>query len=500
MRHISVCPNPLPLISTWLIWLLACMAPPAPPAGCDPVAERQALEADFSPEAAQARLAARYSAGVIPAPEAAALAATLPPLDSHWVDPVFGYRIRRVSDRIKQINSERNAWCAGGRYAIFRTGQRELTLFDGRQGHALRRFAFAAGHFPEGTTGLDEVRWLPGDSSRVFYPRGEALWTLDVTTGTHAEWWHLPYGPLGLQGRRLAGGDGNDVSLERGRFLLSVGESQHRLVVVDLQAQAVVRTQRQATASGYRYVDTLWSVGRDAPPPVFALPETIDYALLSPSGQYVIALVEGRGTLLYDLSGEEIGLLYEVTPHLETAFFQHEGRRWEAIITKQVGRQAAKYGCQPGDLSAICWEVTTDSRSGARHLRREHVKLLDWGDQPGPASGGQFSVTGAESPEVLISFHPAAPLGVEGWGAYYSEVVALSLDSRDRVPRRLVHHLVTRSKPAAWQPESWLSPDGQRLFFKSHLGGHLPDDREYLFFMEIGPRTCPAERARLGIE
>ncbi|GAB4407478.1 MAG: hypothetical protein OHK0039_10010 [Bacteroidia bacterium] len=461
---------------------------------CAQLDELDDLNSQYSPEEVRSFMENRYGTNWLERIPFNQYVNLIPDIGETFREPTFGFPIKLVSKNINQLNGERRAWNVDGSMAFFRTHTWKITIFDGNTGDALREMTFSTAEFPAGSNAISGMRWHPTDPNVIVYARRNELRGLNVQTGADYVIAAFNHGDIGDGGYRIAGGDGNDISVPSGRFLISHGKLSN-VFVYDFGRNAVVRSKRNGLAGSYTHGEEYVNIQRGRPEPAFNLPADCDYAMVSASGQYIVALLDGVGTSLLDLNGEYLGMLYETTPHVDVTYYNHNGQLLEGVIIKQTGANAERYGMKPGDLAIVCWEVKTDPATGGRKVERQVFKLLDWQNQYGPPGGGQFSAVSVNGTSMLVALNPSAAVGATTWGIYFDEIVELSLDSRDPAPRRLAHHMVTITSPTIKQTEAWLSNDGKKMFFKSHIGGALPNGGEYLFFMDFGARTCPDARA-----
>lgn len=452
---------------------------------CSDHQELNRLKSRLSPESAREVLLRRYEAANVPLSSGAEAREALERgVGSSFVDPIFGFDIAYVAEEIKQINGERNHFNSDDSLAFFRTGAEELTVFDGSTGMAVRRLSVSTPK--SGGIQLDEVRWHPSDPQLLIYPKGTSLWTMDIQSGSRRELFSFTGDVLGLSGRRLAGGDGNDIDRESGRFLLTRGGSYGAATIYDFyEGQELQITAGASSNTSPGYVE-------------FDFRPNLDYATLVPGGHHIVALYHDEGIELLDLQGRLLGELYEASPHIELIRFHEVGAVKPAIVLKQIGAKAEAYGRSPGDVSAITFEERV-AANGARVVETSEHLLLEWPNRHGPASRGQFSAA-ADGPFVFYVIETPSEDEIsknEGRGPYMGEIVELSALEQDSTPRRIVQHLNALHGSAMRQPEAWSNSDGSRLFFKSNVSD-LTSDPDRLFFVDVGQRTCKEARLELA--
>jgi hypothetical protein len=347
---------------------------------------------------------------------------------------------------------------------------------------------------------------------------------------------------------KIAGGDGNDV--HGGRFLLSLKElntstpSPDQYVVYDFDEWKVVEPN---IAIGPRtYSETFHGSGTLSQA-LFSLPSNnFDYATVSASGLFIVAVYSGStdgGVYLYDLRGGLIRrqlsdqssvdeLIKMGSGHIEVGYYRLlDGTVKECIVAKATGGVMNETGddfineyididpmsqgfTQVGDIIAVFWNI---SDVGLLH-EADSRRILDWQIPSGTYSGGQFSLSSTGQTEHNSIFLPISPIIQEEgapptivpddypfrlllsnkavdpdsvtWEAYFGEVMELSLDESDLVPRRILHHRITIAT-VEYQPEAWFNRTGTQFFFKSHYDLGSPQD---LYFVELPPRTCASVR------
>ena len=425
-----------------------------------PVAsEYEVLRQNYNHADATTILLRRYGTATNNRPSLASYWALVPGVGGTFLEPTYGFEFKVVSTSVRQINGERNHWNADASKAFFRTSLWGVGIFDGNTGDLLDTIAFSTSDVPT-SNNLDTIRWHPTDPDLLVFANGDELVTKNINTKANNVLMTFA-SDLGSGGRRIAGGDGNDISRSTGRFLLSVGGQNTNIQVYEFSSNSIITTP-------FTFTD-------------------IDYATLTEDGQYIVAQDETVGDIiLTDLSGTQLGVVYETTPHMEVS-------RWagkNVVVTKQVGATAATYGRNSGDLSAFDLDVGPFGKS-------ERL-VMDWQGGHGPASSPQFSAS-QNTDVVLVTHNSLTDAEVSssgGWSTYYGETAALSLDPADPAPRRIMHNMNSPNPSASDQPECWVSPDGTKMFQKTDFQGNASSN--YLLFCEIGARTPKAVRDGLN--
>jgi hypothetical protein len=261
----------------------------------------------------------------------------------------------------------------------------------------------------------------------------------------------------------LCGGDGNDFDDKGEWILLNFGARCTRMFAFNIRTG---------------------EIGRQ-----FDCPDEkadIDYATITPSGQYVVIL--GRligpspysGTGLYDRNGV---FLRQLAPFHGHAEFGYLNGTEECVVLK-VGKGFAdwrdRWGLKPRDRFAVSFAT------GAV------TKLLD----QGTIYGQTAAVGGVNRQYVYLALESDNEQPDGKWGKYAGEIVEVPLDGSLRV-RRLLHH---RCRPSvdephtfADQPELWINHAGDRLFFRSNMflapGSTGQKYGHDLFMVKIPPRA-----------
>lgn len=442
-----------------------------------------------SDDSARDMLLRRYSRDVVPEPNNSFFLNNFKQVGDTARDPVFGYKTTLISTSINNINAERNHYNADQSLVMFRTGSRVWTIFDGNTGQRVSTYDLTY----NGVNPTDAVRWHPTLSDILYYPVSNEIVYFNVKTGQKSVAYVSPFGALGLNNRRLAGGDGNDDM--GGRILITHGDNHTKAQVLDLNTGEIVYTRLDDNApNGYVIEKTAWNSGS----PTFDLPASLDYATLSISGNFIVAAIEGEGTYLYDLSGRRIGQIYGSKGHMGQSYTKRlSGEKRESATFKlNPGQSSSRPGSQPGDMIAVDFAVTRDS-SGYK-LETNDLFVMNWiGDQgqslSGPAGGGQHGGFSLDRFTKVLALNPTIGVKVSGHETYYNEIVELSINESDPNVRRITQHYITNISPVMDQPEAWLSPDGSKVFWKSDLLNALPGSG-YLFMTELPIRTCPDAR------
>lgn len=415
---------------------------------------------------------------------------------SEFTEPTFGFQIKLVSDNVNQLNGERNHWNADGSVAFFVSGFRTVALFDGRKGDFLRNVDFSTQDIAN-VPSLDMVRWHPTDPNLLVYLDGRRLATKNIVTGQSRTLARFNVGTLGDGGRRIGGGDANDVAANR--LLLSFNGAHKNIMIYDFDKNAIVKKTRVRDGSSYKVVTTFISPEAATSVTGFDFSSKLDYATLTNNGKFIIAQFHGGDTSLYSYYGEKIGVIYESSPHGVPAEYIRNGNRLQSYVTKQTKGPHKIHKRGTGDLSGFDLKVKFNNSTGRYDFKRRETRVLDWKGQFGGRGGGQFTASGFEAGIVAVALEPynAAKYDKElKYGIYFDEIVTMSLGPEDKTPRRIAHHMNAWPNTATEQPEVWISPDGTKMFYKSNLKG-LVDPKGKLFFVDIGAPTCPADRAAL---
>jgi hypothetical protein len=347
---------------------------------------------------------------------------------------------------------------------------------------------------------------------------------------------------------KIAGGDGNDVN--GGRFLLSLQDvdsatADERFVVYDFAKDSLV--QPMIGTAPFSYGEIFYGEA-DLASAKFELPtHQFDYATVSASGLFVIGrytLPEGgtsdttEGVRIFDLAGNPILrnltstvltnlLLHNEDGHLDVGFFRSGDTIRECIVAKVsqgiinfagdtlINEYVDISSIELGDILAISWEI--DTSGGTLRHNAYADRILEWDEFGANAgfSGDQYSITSSiQTPQESI-FEPFTGLSsypfrallatkpVENnpsstpWKRYYGEIIELSLDASDPVPRRILHHRITDTSSVAYQPEAFFSRKGDKFFFHSHHGYDTVGGVELqqdLYFVDLPLRTCKSVR------
>jgi hypothetical protein len=354
---------------------------------------------------------------------------------------------------------------------------------------------------------------------------------------------------------KIAGGDGNDVNA--GRFLLSLKNlsqptAPDQYAVYDFGQNQLVVPNITPGSQGYSenyYPQATFTQA------LFPLPNfpNFDYATVSASGLFILAIYSvpnggtasnDEGIYLLDLAGNIIQrkekgtgtalfdrLLKRGDGHIETGFFRDANQDIkEAIVHKattgvtdnadqgevndyiNISNMTGPGYTETGDIIVVYWDIETTGNN-LRHTA-EARRILEWIGSDNDISGDQYSLSHSPASALTSSFYgpisasdlpsdypfrllmstKPVNLSVGVAAPYYGEIIEMSLDESDPVPRRIVHHRITLSG-TEYQPEAWLSRRGTALFFKSHYGLGTQQD---LYFIELPARTCKSVRDGLA--
>ena len=381
----------------------------------------------------------QYSLATLPPPEYDTFRP--PPAGETYTDPVFGTRIKRLTDTHNVIgfNGERSMFSLDdGYFLIAVKPPGALRLFNGRTGEFIK-------DLPLDLPDLTVVRWSY-DPETIVYPSGRKLMGYNMRTEKETTIAEFPE-PLGNEKGRLCGGDGNDLD-DRGEWLLM--NHGPRMFAYNIRTG---ETGPEKDMSEYK----------------------VDYVTISPSGRYILGNLCDAGILIWDRDWRLKRRLLPCGSHLDMGFLNGTE---ECVVSRIPSRGEGKawwdrLGVDGGDVVA------------ARCSDGKVVKLLKsdhWLMFMASAVGGQnrrFVVLAIES----HGYDPA-----EKWGRYLGELVAVPLDGSLRV-RRLVHHRCRthdRSVHTFWdQPEAWINHAGDRLFFRSNMASHGKEGRHDLFMISL---------------
>ncbi|MEM7655711.1 MAG: hypothetical protein AAF399_06240 [Bacteroidota bacterium] len=358
-------------------------------------------------------------------------------------------------------------------------------------------------------------------------------------------------------GYNIAGGDGNDVNAGRLLLSLvdiSNPSANDQYAVYDFDEDGIV--DPTINAGSQSYTETFLGEGAFSGGlfSLYADDTHFDYATVSASGLFVIArytrddtnipATPEEGLTLFDLDGNIVqrnvpglGLVNRLhrnrAGHWEAGFFRTQtGAIKECVVLKVSSGSMNNSGdlkvndylddgtnsgttpsieTEEGDIIAVYWDIEV-SGGNIRHVAQARI-VLDWHqDANADESGGQFSLSSliqTNQTSIFASFTGLDSYPFRGLLClkpvnlnsppfpiyrYYGEIVELSLDESDPIPRRILHHrvILEGSGNVQYQPEAWFSRRGEKFFFKSHHG-LLGSDQD-LYFVELPLRTCRAIR------
>lgn len=206
----------------------------------------------------------------------------------------------------------------------------------------------------------------------------------------------------------------------------------------------------------------------------------VDYAAVSPSGQYVVVSwsttsVEARfhGIEVYDRNFQFQRQIYPGIIHWELGV---DSQGYEVLYTT-AGFAVAEYftsrGVQPGDVISI-------------RLQDGYIRLLrhmeSWAPQ---IMSGCNSVHNRDY--IYVAFYGRSTDPDKLWAPCWGEIVEIPTNGSQQV-RRLVHH---RSRPQTgksekyWQPDFVINRQGTRLVYRSTYLGPTAD----LYLLDVGSRA-----------
>ncbi len=207
----------------------------------------------------------------------------------------------------------------------------------------------------------------------------------------------------------------------------------------------------------------------------------VDYAAVSPSGQYVVVSwsttpMEARfhGIEVYDRNFQFQRQIYPGIIHWELGV---DSQGYEVIYTT-AGFALAEYftsrGVQPGDVISI-------------RLNDGYIRLLrhmeSWAPQ---IMSGCNSVHNRDY--IYVAFYGRSSDPNNLWAPFWGEIVEIPTNGSQQV-RRLVHH---RSRPQTgksekyWQPDFVVNRQGTRIVYRSTYVGPTAD----LYLFDVGSRTA----------
>ena len=371
-----------------------------------------------------------------------------------YLDPTFGTEIKVITDAhgIVGWNGERSMFSQDDRF--FAVGMKpyagagmRLRIYDGRTG---------AFYKDVWISNWSEARWCY-DPEVLVYPTGRELRGHNVVTG--ADWRIKQFeSDIGT-----CGGDGNDFD-DSGEWLL-LGLSS-------------VTGQRMFA----------YNVRTGERGPEFSVPSTerVDYATISPSGNYIVVLQSGFQ--LYTRNGVWVRELCPAGGHMDLGYLN--GTQ-ECLVAK-IGSGNDSWKAQ--------WGLNTRERYAAVFETGQVVKLTLAG-----TIYAQYSAVGGSNRRYLYAAMECdGDTPGNGWERYAGEIIEIPLDGSRKV-RRLLHHRARphNTEPHTWedQPEPWINHAGDRLFFRSNMcmeqGANGQTYGNDLYFVKIPPRDGETV-ARIG--
>jgi len=377
--------------------------------------------------------------------------------------PVFGTEILVLTDdhSIIGFNGERSNFSQDDNLFFVGAkppgGSKETRLYDGRTGAFIKALPIP---------GSDNLRWSYHPKTLVEL-RANQLIGHDVVTGKERVIKEFRE-PLGNGKGRVCGGDGHDFDDKGEWILLEFGAGFKRLFAYN------IRTGRK---------------GRE-----FALPQSerhrVDYATISPSGQYVVANGGLHGPKKWTGAG-----LYR----RDGRFLRHlgAGGHCEFGYLNGTGESCIMKAGKGRDEWRKKWDVDVRERYAVQFSDGKVVSL----SLPGSIFAQYSAVGGSNRRYLYLATESDGMLPNKGWNRYHGEIIEIPLDGSKKV-RRLLHH---RARPDeskrkwkwghhTWedQPELWVNHAGDRLFFRSNMclkkgttGQRYGHD---LFMIKIPPR------------
>ncbi|MBN1670168.1 MAG: hypothetical protein JXR37_04005 [Kiritimatiellae bacterium] len=396
-----------------------------------------------------------------------------PPAGQTFRDPVFGTEILVLTDdhSITGFNGERANFSQDDKY--FFVGAKpaagkpdETWLYDGRSGAFLRKIPIP---------NADNARWAY-DPKMIVYFTEKQVRGYNVETDEDKLIKEFPE-PLGNGQGRVCGGDGNDFDDKGEWILLNYAYGFDRMFTFNIRTG---ETGREFSL-----------VSHGKPSKTKNDPGRVDYATISPSGKYAVAIkgLHGpdrqSGVGLYDRNGTFLRCLSPFAGHAEFGYLNGT----EECVVLKAGKGHESF-LEPGG-------VGPRERYGVRFSDGKVVRLTLRG-----TIFGQLSAIGGSNRKYIYWAMESDGNRPDGnWDRYSGEIVEVPLDGSLKV-RRLLHH---RARPdeakreAAWglhtfgdQPELWINHAGDRLFFRSNMflqkGSTKQKYGNDLFLIKIPPR------------
>lgn len=455
---------------------------------CANTEELDDLLIDYTPSEAATFIARRYSQDLVPELSPTAYAALIGAAGTTFRDPSFGTLIKVITTNgLNQVNSERVHWNIDQTLAFMKRNSSNYYIIDGQNGDLLYQRDIRY----QGIDPTDGVRWHPTLTNVLYYPIGNQIIYYNVVTQAQTVAFTSPYGTLGTGNRRMAGGDGNDD--KNGRILVSHGDKNTILQVINLANGNVVFDELQGSPGSYEWVKT--EVPWDANSPFWNHPVSgvdFDYATLSAFGDFITTQVDGFGTEIYDFNGTKLGQLAPMANHMSQGVYDDNGVLKQCVTGKVTPGAVSNFpGSSAGDVVAVLFEVTTNASTGIRSLQTDYRIIVDWVSSEAGPGGGQYSQS-SDGKNMLISLNPWEP-NANSFDVYFGEIQEASMTDEDPALRRIVHSMINTASPVAKQPEAWLRPDGKAMIYKSDIKGQYANNG-YLFFVNLPERTCVANR------
>ena len=298
------------------------------------------------------------------------------------------------------------------------------------------------------TKTMDALRSHPTDPNIITYPKAHELWGVKIIYDSQTETrdvllatFPVANGILGdTNNRRIGGGDGNGNDPYT---IITQGGRDTNAVVFDVTASEEIYDEQV----GNLWVERRVAIG-DAPRRTH-IPGT-DYAFVSPSGKYVIAAVDGSGTLILDRSWNIIGQVHHRANHCDAAWLQVNGVYEECFFAYAGGN--GSYGSNPKDGLAITFSVSIDG-DGNRTLNTAVYTILDWHNNAAGDGGGQLSARSDEKDYMTLSQH-RSDFGTTDAGPYIDSQIVILTDASRTYKAQLIGQNYTIDNPSASdQPE-----------------------------------------------
>ncbi|MBT4820346.1 MAG: hypothetical protein HOJ57_43480 [Lentisphaerae bacterium] len=367
----------------------------------------------------------------------------LPAAGGWFTDPVFGTRIRRITDdqSVRGFNGERAMFSSDDRFFIVWVGRTipKLRLLDGQTGAFVKDLPLA---IPDFST----VRWSY-EPEMIVFPDGHRLMGYNVVTEVSRVIKEFNE-KLGNQKGRLCGGDGNDFD-DKGEWLLL--EHDGRMFAYNL------RTHERGPEKDMTGYD-------------------VDYCTMSASGQYIVGCLRKRGVVLWNRDWTDERQLLPNSPHMDIAYLNGSQ---ECVVSRISGSRQGKdlwkkHGVDGGSLVAV--RFSDGEIFEVLHSDRWFSPMIS-------------AVGGSNRQHVYLAIESYGLDPGDKWHRYFGEIVGVPLDEGADAIRRLAHHRCrthdSSSHTFSDQPEAWINHAGDRLFFRSNMDDYTEKGRHDLFMIEL---------------